>query len=65
MTYFQLKTENFAVYNFIFTDTIFQPNGLNISGVTVNIGILVPGLTSEAPSDHAKFCCIVSALYTL
>ena len=45
---------------YIFTDTIFKPNGLNISGVRpsvfmndklANIGIPPPALTSEASSD--------------
>lgn len=52
---------------YIFLDTIFKPNGLNISGVMssvfmndklANIGIQAPALTSEAMSDRGKLCCV-------
>jgi len=65
INYVRLKTEKFAVY--IFLDTIFKSNGLNISGVTssafmndklANIGIWAPALTSEAMSDRGKLCCV-------
>jgi len=68
MICFRLKTEKFAAY--IFTDTILKPRGLKISGVTsfmnvVNMGNPALTLASEASSDHAKFCCIVAALFAL
>ena len=61
--------EKFVVY--IFTDTIFKLNVLNISGVTSSVfmndklaqfGIPAPALTSEALSDRGKLCCV--ALFT-
>jgi len=55
---------------YVFTDTIFKPSGLNISGVTsflnvANIGIEALAHASVALSDHGKFYCVVSVLFTL
>ena len=69
MKCFSVKTENFVAYSQI---PFSSPVDLRISKDTstsfmkvLNNRVCRLELESEAFSDHAKFCCIVAALFAL